>query len=90
MLGIMEKNKNEKQNNEQTATKKNESFFTNQYTNISKGIALLLLLFHYLGLNPELHLFSTSGIANVIAEQCKVCVAIFLILSGYGLVLIKR
>ena len=85
MLGIMEKNKNEKQNNEQTATKKNESFFTNQYTNISKGIALLLLLFHYLGLNPELHLFSTSGIANVIAEQCKVCVAIFLILSGYGL-----
>lgn len=33
MLGIMEKNKNEKQNNEknneQTATKKNESFFTN-------------------------------------------------------------
>ena len=51
MLGIMGKNKNEKQNNEknneQTATKKNESFFTNQYTNISKGIALLLFLFQH-------------------------------------------
>lgn len=65
--------------------KPKESFFKNNYTNVAKGLAILLMLFHHLGLNPELNLFEKSSIFFKMASQCKVCVAIFLILSGYGL-----
>ena len=61
------------------------SFFTNKYTNIAKGVAVFLLLFHHLGLNPELNIFAKSQFFTNIALQCKVCVSIFVMLSGYGL-----
>lgn len=57
-------------------------------TQMLKGVAVCLLLFHHLFLNTQ----PTSGImigneylANMIAPYFKVCVAIFLILSGYGM-----
>jgi membrane-bound acyltransferase YfiQ involved in biofilm formation len=59
---------------------KDESFSLNT-TNCAKGIALLLLLWHHLFYeHPENHylVYYTASLA-------KVCVAIFLILSGYGL-----
>lgn len=71
--------------NENSNIETKRSFFTNRHTNVAKGIALLLLLFHHLGLNPELGLFKNESGYYIIAKQCKVCVSIFLILSGYGL-----
>ena len=67
--------------------------FDKRQTNIAKGIALLLLLWHHLFYNnPEYYsrfisLFPIKGIPMecFIADFCKVCVAIFLFLSGYGL-----
>lgn len=71
--------------NEKNIEVKNQTFFTKRHTNIIKGIAILAMLFHHLGLNKELNLFDSGGILKIIATQCKVCVSIFLILSGYGL-----
>jgi peptidoglycan/LPS O-acetylase OafA/YrhL len=62
-----------------------KSFFTNKYTNFAKGIAILLMLFHHLGLDPGLNIFANSLIFTNFALQCKICVSIFVILSGYGL-----
>ena len=62
-----------------------QSFFTIQCTNIAKGIAILILLFHHLGLNTYLNVFEETSVIYTIAQNFKVCVAIFLILSGYGL-----
>lgn len=67
--------------------------FDKKQTNVAKGIALLLLLWHHLFYNnPEnydsfISLFSIKGIPIecFIAEFCKICVSIFLFLSGYGL-----
>jgi len=70
---------------EKSITVKNQTFFTKRHTNIIKGIAILAMLFHHLGLNKELNLFDGNGILKIVATQCKVCVSIFLILSGYGL-----
>ena len=57
-------------------------------TQMLKGVAVCMLLFHHLFLNAQ----PTAGItinsvylANIIAPYLKVCVAIFLILSGYGM-----
>lgn len=68
--------------------------FDKKQTNFGKGIAVLLLLFHHLFFNnPEQYgsYESLLWIGNVplvckIADLCKVCVYIFLLLSGYGLV----
>ena len=50
-------------------------------TNACKGIALLLLLWHHLFFqNPEV-----GVLAYRLARLAKVCVAIFVLLSGYGL-----
>ena len=62
-------------------------------TNIPKGVALLLLLWHHLFYNSpqyynsftSLYVFHGVPIECQIARFCKVCVAIFLVLSGYGL-----
>lgn len=67
--------------------------FDRKQTNISKGVAVLLLLWHHLFFNSETKydqftsLFSFHGvpIECLLADFCKVCVAIFLFLSGYGL-----
>ena len=59
-------------------------------TNVLKGIALLLLLCHHLfykenGLYDDLFI-AGHGLVNEWGKVCKVCVAIFVFLSGYGLV----
>ena len=63
--------------------------FDKKQTNIAKGIAILLLLGHHLFLNNEgyisfinLNGMSLAGISSTLG---KVCVAMFLFLSGYGL-----
>ncbi|MBC2723317.1 MAG: acyltransferase [Desulfosporosinus sp.] len=62
-------------------------FFTKEDTVATKGFAIFLLLFHHLFYeNPE---FSVNvmgvNIFNKLALASKVTVAIFIILSGYGL-----
>lgn len=54
-----------------------------------KGIAILLLLFHHLfyidnGLFNEYYCMGVPVI-HTVAHACKVCVALFVFLSGYGL-----
>lgn len=54
-----------------------------------KGIALILLLIHHLfyiqnGQYDDIDIHG-HGIVNVLGKLCKVCVAIFVFLSGYGL-----
>lgn len=67
--------------------------FTKTHTQITKGIAILLMLWHHLFYDsPEYYekfisLKKIRGIPleSLIASGCKVCVAVFLFLSGYGL-----
>lgn len=60
-------------------------------SNALKGIALMLLLIHHLfGITSTVGWYNDSligshGIANEIGKACKLCVAIFVFLSGYGL-----
>lgn len=59
-------------------------------SNTLKGIALLLLLIHHLfyiqkGLYNDIQLIGKHCIVNEIGIFSKVCVAIFVFLSGYGL-----
>lgn len=71
----------------------NDMTFDKRQTNIAKGVAVLLLLWHHLFYDtPEKYqLFSSMWIPHnvpvecFIARFCKVCVAIFVLLSGYGL-----
>lgn len=62
-----------------------KSFFTAKYTNMCKGIAILIMLMHHVGLDPTLSALSNSEFFHQLFSQGKVCVAIYLILSGYGL-----
>lgn len=66
--------------------------FSLRETNISKGVACILLLFHHLFYHSSRYdmYYHILGIDNPpliakIAIMSKVCVAIFVILSGYGL-----
>jgi peptidoglycan/LPS O-acetylase OafA/YrhL len=67
--------------------------FDKRQTNIAKGVALLLLLWHHLFYNSQkyyskftsLFYFHNIPIECYIAIFCKVCVSIFLLLSGYGI-----
>lgn len=69
--------------------------FDKRQTNIAKGIALCMLLWHHLFYNDTDHynLFTslyiiTNGnipVESFIADFGKICVSIFLFLSGYGL-----
>ena len=67
--------------------------FDIRQTNIAKGVALILLAIHHLFYNnPDNYdtfasVFVLNGvpIECLIANYAKVCVAIFLIMSGYGL-----
>ncbi len=69
---------------------KNE--FSKMDAQITKGVAIFLLLFHHLFSNPldwrdyEIHffLFSTEQIVKM-ASAAKICVAIFLFLTAYGM-----
>lgn len=67
--------------------------FDKRQTNIAKGVAVLLLLWHHLFYNNPKNYGKFISVLNinnvpvesVIADLCKVCVAVFLLLSGYGL-----
>lgn len=68
----------------------NPQFLSLKDTNVLKGIALLMLLFHHLfyvqkGLYDDIQLTSTHALVQDIGIWCKLCVAIFVFLSGYGL-----
>lgn len=61
-------------------------------TNVLKGIALLILLFHHLwytnegaDLNGNNIIDGTEHYLQTLSISCKICVAIFVFLSGYGL-----
>lgn len=64
--------------------------FTIQETNIAKGVACMLLLFHHLFYNEsKFELFwhlTNPPLISTAATLGKVCVAMFLLLSGYGMV----
>ena len=58
-------------------------------SNELKGIALILMLIHHLfyvqtGLYDDIEI-NGHGLVNTIGVLCKVCVAIYVFLSGYGL-----
>ena len=59
-------------------------------TNVLKGLAIMLMLIHHLfwkqnGLYDDVHLFGDYYVVNQIGIFSKVCVALFVFLSGYGL-----
>lgn len=64
-----------------------ESVFKKSDTNVIKGVAVCLLLWHHLFYNVNVieSSFSSFNISQIISYYSKVCVAIFIILSGYGL-----
>lgn len=65
------------------------SLFDKRQTNIAKGVAILLLLCHHLFLKGEnytaLIKINGTSLASASSTIGKVCVAMFLFLSGYGL-----
>lgn len=65
-----------------------ENYFNKSYTNILKGIAILMMLSHHLyfgQLSSPIHWFGGDSFAQIFATIFKVCVSIFAFLSGYGL-----
>jgi len=59
-------------------------------SNILKGVALIFLLVHHLfyirnGQFDDIEIFDSHYLVNMIGKACKVCVPIFVFLSGYGL-----
>lgn len=59
--------------------------FRGANTQIAKGVAVLLLLWHHLRFGDLVANPVPSGFGVLVAFYGKVCVAIFLVLSGYGL-----
>ena len=64
-------------------------------TNVLKGIAILLMLIHHLfwvqkGLFDDIRLFGLHYLVNEIGIISKVCVSIFVLLSGYGLTVVAE
>ena len=65
-------------------------FLSLEEVNVLKGIALLFLLWHHLffqqnGLYDDIILFNDFHLVNETGVLCKMCVAFFVYLSGYGL-----
>lgn len=69
-----------------------ENLYLSLYdTNVLKGLAICLMLIHHLfwirnGLYDDIQI-GNLFLVNVIGQMAKVCVAIFVFLSGYGLVI---
>ena len=71
--------------------------FTVDKTNLCKGVAILIMLFHHLFFRPEswsLYFYTIKireiPLIGYIASQGKMCVAIFIFLSAYGLTFSAR
>ncbi len=61
--------------------------FSKRDTSVIKGVAVLMLICHHLGMGvllPPIN-WAKDPFLTIIATLCKVCVAIFVILSGYGI-----
>lgn len=59
-------------------------------TSVLKGLALLMLLIHHLfyiqnGRFDDITIYGNISLVNMTGQVCKVCVALFVFLSGYGL-----
>lgn len=57
---------------------------------VLKGVALVMLLIHHLfyiqnGRFDDIAIYGNISLVNMIGQICKVCVALFVFLSGYGL-----
>lgn len=69
--------------------KKSADSFSIRDTNVLKGIAILLMLIHHLfyiqGLYDDIHLIKNHYLINELGVFSKLCVALFVFLSGYGL-----
>lgn len=70
----------------------NNNIFSKKHTKVAKGLAILLMVFHHLFVIPErLHgdyysiVICDINVDLLIANFAKICVAIFLFLSGLGL-----
>lgn len=68
----------------------NPSALSIKDTNVLKGLALLLLLWHHLfyiqnGLFDDINLFKKINLVQELGMFCKLCVVLFVFLSGYGL-----
>ncbi len=66
--------------------------FTQEKTKLCKGVAILIMLFHHLFFRSEswpLYIYKLQiremPLIGYIASQGKICVAIFILLSAYGL-----
>ena len=58
---------------------------TKQDTSVLKGIAILAMLFHHVYGTPPAGVMPYTGLPHMIGVLGKVCVALFLFCSGYGL-----
>ena len=61
--------------------------FTIKDTNIMKGFAIIFMIFHHLFYTKTdaFPIINEISITNTIGLFCKVCVGIFVFLSGYGI-----
>ena len=57
--------------------------FDKRVTNVCKGVAVMMLLAHHLWWKCDPAMLPRGLVG--IAVSCKLCVAMFLLLSGYGL-----
>lgn len=61
--------------------------FSKHDTSVIKGLAVMMLLCHHLGMGilPAPIDWRANSLYTIIATLCKVCVALFVLLSGYGI-----
>lgn len=68
----------------------NKLILSKKDSSVLKGLALILLLLHHLfyiqnGRYDDIQLYKGIYLVNMIGQISKICVAIFVLLSGYGL-----
>lgn len=66
----------------------NKKTFNKNVTSQMKAIAFLMMLAHHLWREPEFGMFEPIAYGNILISiglMCKICVGIFMFLSGYGL-----
>ena len=67
-------------------TKRSETVLTKDYSNMVKGMAVLMMILHHFWAFPErIPGLALSNIEIQLGSASKICVSIFMFLSGYGL-----